>query len=192
LQQAQAQLAAFSNFVSSQGGASLLSNQTSCDSWGCYYNQRDSQWGNNTVNNSNDCGGSCTLAKIGCLITSVAMVASHNSHKDILPSDIAMSSGDNFAVGTAMLRYGISVKGVSINRSRIGSSYSSLPNTINDPLIVGISYDGGPLPDHFIVIVSGGSGNYIMNDPFVPNGKGIPLTSHYSLSSIVEVDSVSM
>lgn len=189
---AQAELAGFSNFVSAQGGASLLSNQTTCDNWGCYYNQRDNQWGTVVVNGSNDCSGPCTLASIGCLITSVAMVASHNGHKDILPSDIAVSRGDNFAVGTAMLRYGISVKGVSISRSRIGSSSGALPSTITDPIIVGISYDGGPFPDHFVVLTGGSNGNYTMNDPFTPNGSEIPFTSHYSLGSIVEVDSISM
>lgn len=192
LVQAQTELAGFSNFVSAQGGASLLSNQTSCNSWGCYYNQRDSQWGNDVVDGSNDCDGPCTLAKIGCLITSIAMVASHYGHNDILPSDIALSGGDNFAVGTAMLRYGISVKGVSISRSRIGSSSGAIPATISDPIIVGISYDGGPLPDHFVVLTGGSSGNYTMNDPFTPSGQGIPFTSHYSLGSIVEVDSVNM
>src|SRR5258708_9216966 len=50
LAQAQAQLASFSAFVNSQGGASILNNQTVCDGWGCYYNQRDSQWGNTLIN----------------------------------------------------------------------------------------------------------------------------------------------
>ena len=42
---AKAQLAGFSSFASNQGGATILSNQTVCDDWGCYYNQRDGQWG---------------------------------------------------------------------------------------------------------------------------------------------------
>lgn len=189
LTQAQAQLAAFSNFVDLQGGASILSNQTVCnDGWnGCYYNQRDSQWGNLVINGSNDCGGSCSVARVGCLITSVAMVASHKGHKEILPSSIAISSGDNFAVGTAELRFSISINGVSIQRNSI-----SLPSTITDPVIVGISYDNGPLPDHFVVLISGSNGNYKMNDPYIENGHNISFTDHYSLSSIREVDSVSM
>ena len=188
LAQAQAELAGFSNFVTAQGGASLLSNQTACDDWGCYYNQRDSQWGSVGINGQGD----FSMAGYGCLITSLAMVASHYGHKDILPSDIATSGGDNFAVGTAMLRYNIDVKGVSIGRSRIGSSSGSIPSTITDPVIVGISYDGGPLPDHFVVLMSGSNGDYTMNDPYTANGHAIAFTSHYSLGSIVEVDSVSM
>lgn len=192
LAQARAQLAGFSNFVNSQGGASLLSNQTSCNDWGCYYNQRDDKWGNTLINGSNDCSGPCSVAKVGCLITSVAMVASHKGHKDILPGTIATSSGDNFSVNTAMLKFSINVNGVSINRNRIGSSSGALPGTITDPIIVGISYDGGPLADHFVVLVSGSSGSYKMNDPFTPNGHEIPFTDHYSMGSIVEVDTVSM
>ena len=103
--QAVAELAGFSRFVTSQGGASILSNQTSCDDWGCYYNQRDSQWGNILINGQSR----YSMAGYGCLITSVAMVASHMGHREMLLSDIAVSSGSNFAVDTAMLRYTISV-----------------------------------------------------------------------------------
>ncbi|MDO9028111.1 MAG: hypothetical protein Q7U68_04530, partial [Candidatus Roizmanbacteria bacterium] len=77
LTQARAQLAGFSRFVTSRGGASILNNQTVCDDWGCYYNQRDSQWGNILINDRNDCDGPCTVTRVGCLITSVSMVVSH-------------------------------------------------------------------------------------------------------------------
>src|SRR6185312_2888217 len=59
---AQAQLASFSSFVTTQGGASLLSNQTSCDSWGCYYNQRDTQWGSLAINGQSG----YSMAEYGC------------------------------------------------------------------------------------------------------------------------------
>ncbi len=191
LAEARAQLAGFSNFVSSQGGASLLSGQTYCDGWGCYYSQRDSQWGDLVINGSNDCDGPCTIAKVGCLITSIAMVASHYGHRDILPSDIAVSGGGNFSVGTAGLRFSINVKGVSISRS--GISRSDLDSVLaSEPVIVGISYDGGPIADHFVVLKSGSGGNYTMDDPFTPNGHDIAFTSKYSLGSIVEIDRVSM
>ena len=72
LTEAKAQLAALSRFVGSQGGATILSNQTKCDSWGCYYNQRDSQWGNIGLG-----GSQYSTANYGCLVNSVSMVASH-------------------------------------------------------------------------------------------------------------------
>ena len=180
-QRALAELAGFSRFVTSQGGASILTGQTSCDGWGCYYNQRDSQWGNLLINGQNG----YSVAGYGCLITSIAMIASHMGHRDILPSDIALSSGDNFAAGTAMLRFTISVKGLTISRSG-----TSLDSSLQDgPVIVGIYAYGGT---HFVVIKSGSGGNYIMDDPYVAGGHDIPFTDHYSTGSIFEVDKISM
>ncbi|MCL5746915.1 MAG: hypothetical protein M1277_01360 [Patescibacteria group bacterium] len=182
LAQAQAQLAGFSRFVTSQGGASILGNQTTCDGWGCYYNQRDSQWGNMLINGQ----AGYTMAGYGCLITSIAMMASHMGHTDILPSDIAQSGGSNFAVDTAMLRYTITVKGVTISRNQQSALDSALQG---GPVIVGIYAYGGT---HFVVIKSGSGGNYTMDDPFIAGGHDISFTDHYSTSSIFEIDTVSM
>jgi len=91
LTQAQAQLAGFGRFVSSQGGSSILSNQTVCDDWGCYYNQRDSQWGGTSLN-----GTEYTLAGAGCLVTSMAMVYTHFGHRSVNPQSIN-SNPNNFA-----------------------------------------------------------------------------------------------
>jgi len=83
LTEANLQLAAIRRFVSGQGGASILQNQTVCNDWGCYYNQRDSQWGNIGLG-----GSKYSVAEYGCLVSSVAMVASHYG-KNIKPSVIA-------------------------------------------------------------------------------------------------------
>ncbi len=181
LAQARAQLASFSRFVTAQGGASILSNQTSCDSWGCYYNQRDSQWGSMLINGQDG----YTMAGYGCLITSIAMVLSHMGHREILPSDIAQSSSDNFSVGTAMLRFTINVKGISVQRN--GAALDSALQ--NGPVIVGIYAYGGT---HFVVLKSGSNGNYIMDDPFIEGGHDIPFADHYSTSSIFEADTISI
>jgi peptidoglycan hydrolase CwlO-like protein len=182
LSQAQAQLEGFSNFASSQGGASLLSGQTSCDSWGCYYNQRDTQWGSVALG-----GSSYSIASDGCLMTSMAMVYTHYGHRSVTPLSIN-SDPDNFAsYNRAYLLRTITADGAS--SSRVGGSIDS-ELSAGRPVIVGISYDGGPIADHFVVLVSGSNGNYIMKDPFVPNGNNISFTSHYSLGSIVEVDAI--
>ena len=181
LSQAQAELAGFGRFVSSQGGSGLLSNQTQCDGWGCYYNQRDSQWGNIGINGQGD----YSMAGYGCLITSIAMMASHYGHREILPSDIATSDGSNFSVGTAMLRFTITVKGVTISRNS-----AALDSALqNGPVIVGIYAYGGT---HFVVIKSGSGGNYTMDDPYIAGGKDISFTDHYSTGSIFEIDTISM
>jgi len=189
LSQAKAQLAGFASFAQSQGGGSL-SNQTSCDGWGCYYNQRDSQWGSFLINGSNDCNGPCNIERVGCLVTSLSMIISHLGNNGILPSDIASSNPSNFSVGTASLKKGtISVKGVNITRTTISGSLS--PDLLqNGPLIVGVY--SGPFGTHFMVIKSYTDGKYIMNDPYTEGGKDKNFTDYYSLGSVFEVDRVSM
>jgi hypothetical protein len=181
LDRAVAQLAAFQSFVGSRGGASLLSNQTKCDDWGCYYNQRDNQWGATALNHTG-----YTLADSGCLVTSVAMVATHYGKREITPASINNNS-DNFAVYfPAYLRYSISANGTTIRRE--GISYSGIDAELSAgrPVIVGIGYG----PEHFVVLISGSGGNYKMNDPFIENGKDISFSSQYSTGSITEINSV--
>ena len=185
LSDAQRQLAAFRRFVIGQGGASLLSGQTSCDDWGCYYNQRDSQWGNQLIGLSSD----STMKEYGCLVTSMAMIASHYG-KSLTPGQISASS-DPFWLNTAYMRQGQwTVNGVTMNRTRLGSSRNLIDSELeaNRPVVVGI-YSG---PDHFVVIKSKVDGEYIMNDPFIENGKDIKFTDKYPLEAISAVDRVSV
>jgi peptidoglycan hydrolase CwlO-like protein len=184
LSQAQAQLAGFGHFVSSQGGASLLSGQTVCDDWGCYYNQRDSQWGGSALNNTG-----YTIAGEGCLVTSMAMVYTHFGHRGVNPQTINSNSQNFASYYPAYLNRTITADGAT--STRIGSSIDS-ELSAGRPVIVGISYDGGPLPDHFLVLISGSNGNYKMNDPFTPNGHNVPFTDHYSVGSIREIDRISI
>lgn len=183
LTQAEAQLKSFGKFVINQGGASLLSNQTVCDDWGCYYNQRDSQWGGFALNNTG-----YTLASDGCLVTSMAMVYTHFGHRGVTPQTIN-SNPNNFAsYYPAFLSKVITADGAT--STRISSSIDDELNA-GRPVIVGISYDGGPLPDHFLVLISGSGGNYRMNDPYTPNGHNIPFSDKYSVGSIREIDKIS-
>jgi len=182
LAQAEAQLSAFSSFTS--GAASILTNQTVCDDgWsGCYYNQRDSQWGNLALNNTR-----YSIASDGCLMTSMAMVYTHYGHRSVNPISINSNPGNFAAYFPAYLKYTITADGASSNRVS-----AIIDNTLSsgDPVIVGISYDGGSIPDHFVVLISGSGGNYKMNDPFVSNGHNISFTDHYSVGSIREIDKV--
>jgi len=179
LASAQAQLAGFSRFTANFGGSSLLSGQTSCDDWGCYYNQRDTQWGGMSLN-----GTQYTIASDGCLVTSMAMVLTHYGHKSVTPISIN-SNPDNFAsYYPAYLLYTIHVDGVSAER--VGASIDSTL-TGGDPVIVGIHAYGGT---HFVVLKSGNGGNYTMRDPYIPNGKDISFNDHYSIGSIYEIDKV--
>jgi hypothetical protein len=179
---AKAQLAGFSSFASSQGGAGILSNQTVCDDWGCYYNQRDSQWGNVALNNT-----SYSIASDGCLLTSMAMMYTHYGHRGVTPLTINANPSNFASYYPAYLNRTIIADGTTSTRvsSEIDSQLSG-----GNPVIVGIRYSNGDT--HFIVLISGSNGNYTMNDPFVPNGHKINFADHYSLGSVFEIDRVSM
>lgn len=184
LSAAQRQLAAFSNFVSNQGGASILSGQTTCNDWGCYYNQRDSEWGNLGIGLSDS-----SMREYGCLVTSMAMIASHYG-KGIKPGDIA-SASEPFFGSTAYMNQGTwTAAGVTMTRTRLGSSLSHIDSELSAgrPVIVGI-YGG---PDHFLVIKGKDGDNYIMHDPYVPGGHDLKFTDKYPLSAISAVDRVSV
>ena len=179
---AEAQLANFGRFVNSQGGASLLSNQTNCDDWGCYYNQRDTQWGPIPLNNTR-----YTLASDGCLLTDVAMVFTHYGHRNVTPISIN-SNPDNFAsYEPAWLSKTVYADGASA--SRISADIDSELKA-GRPVIVGISYDGGPLPDHFVTLISGSGGTYQMHDPYLKDGHNVSFNAHYSVKSIKQIERV--
>lgn len=184
LAQAEAQLKGFGRFVANQGGSSLLSNQTSCDDWGCYYNQRDSQWGGNSLNNTG-----YTLASDGCLVTSMAMIYTHFGHRNVTPQTINSNPFNFASYYPAYLNMTIVADGTTSTRV-----YSAIDSELSNgrPVVVGISYDGGPNPDHFLVLISGSNGDYKMNDPYTPNGHNIPFTDHYSVGSIRTINKVNM
>lgn len=176
LSEAKAQLSALSRFVAGQGGASILSNQTKCDSWGCYYNQRDSQWGNIGLG-----GSSYSVAEYGCLVTSVSMVASHYG-KNIKPIDIAVNSSA-FVPGTGYLYHSFNVNGLTVTLTTASKNLLDSELSAGRPVIAGL-YSG---PDHFIVITKKEGDTYFMNDPFLENGGNRPLTDKYSLGNISSI-----
>jgi peptidoglycan hydrolase CwlO-like protein len=182
LQEARAQLQAIQNFVTNLGGASILNNQTVCNDWGCYYNQRDSQWANHTIGSSGE-----SIANVGCLVTSVAMLLTHYGKK-VTPADVA-STLDAFVPGYAYMYFRPwSVNGATVYRTSMGAYTGNIDGQLSggNPVIVGI----GSGPAHFIVLKSGTNGNYVMNDPFLENGHDVSFSSKYSIGSITEVDRV--
>jgi len=183
LSQAIAQRNAFLGFVNSHGGASILNNQTvQQDGWGYYYNQRDSQWGNSFMGSSH-----LTMADYGCLVTSVAMMATHEG-KNLKPSDIANTPSAFFSpdADTALLYWQFSVNGINVNLTSFPVSQID-QKLSNGPVIVGL-YSG---PDHYVVLKSGSGGNYVMNDPFLENGGDKNFGDKYSVSNITLAFTVS-
>jgi len=176
---AQAQLTSFSSFAQNAGGSGLLSDQTNCDAWGCYYNQRDSAWGNDPLN-----GTEYRIASDGCLLTSMAMVMTHYGFSDVTPATINANPNNFAPYYPAYLLDTITVDGTSATRTK-----TTIDATLatGNPVIVGIYAYGGT---HFVVLVSGSNGNYLMRDPYIANGDDINFTDHYSLKSIYEIDKV--
>ena len=180
LAQAKSQLAALRRFVTSQGGATILTGQTKCNAWGCYYNQRDAQWGNIGL------GGSLySAAEYGCLVSSVAMVATHYG-KTVNPGDIAVNSSA-FVPGTGYLYHSFSVNGISVSITSVSKTQLDSQLASGKPVIAGL-FSG---PDHFIVILRKEGDNYIMNDPFLENGSERHLTDKYNVGDITTLRLVS-
>jgi peptidoglycan hydrolase CwlO-like protein len=191
-QEAQNRVAQLANYSASRGGSSLLSGTTKCDDWGCYYNQRDSSWGNQLIGNSN-----MTMASVGCLVTSAAMIASHYG-KNLTPRDVAASAAP-FEYDTADMRFSWleSVNGAKVTRSPQGCSGSSCLSIIdselsaNRPVIARITA-ANVAGTHFIVITKKEGDNYIMKDPYEADGNNVPFTSKHSISALSRVDRVSV
>ncbi len=181
LTQANALVAAMRGFTT---GATPLNNQTHCDGWGCYYSQRDSQWFSKTIGGSNE-----ILGRVGCLITSTAMVVSHYG-KNLTPADIAGSS-DPFFLSTAFMNAGSwTVNGVTVNRQQ-GMSKDSVNDELNAgrPVIAGLNTGYGT---HFIVLKSKNGDSYIMDDPYMENGYDKNFTDTYNTSQIFRFDKVTV
>jgi peptidoglycan hydrolase CwlO-like protein len=178
---AQAQVASFSAFAQNAGGSKLLGNQTTCDAWGCYYNQRDTAWGNDSLN-----GTQYKLASDGCLVTAMAMVMTHYGYKDVTPVTINSNPANFAAYYPAYLLITINVDGASATRKA-----AAIDATLatGNPVIVGINAYGGT---HYVVLVSGSRGNYIMKDPYIANGNNVSFTANYSLRSIFGISKVTV
>jgi len=176
---AKAELASYSAFTTNAGGSKLLANQTSCDSWGCYYSQRDTLWGNVPLSGANS-----RLASEGCLVTTMAMVLTHYGHRDVTPVTVNANPG-NFSPFGGLLLFTINVDGATATRYKIATIDATLAT--GNPVVIGIHAYGGT---HFVVFTSGSRGNYLMRDPYVANGKDISFTAHYPLSAIFGISKV--
>jgi peptidoglycan hydrolase CwlO-like protein len=179
LDAAEAQLQSFSAFVQNAGGSKLLSSQTVCDNWGCYYNQRDTAWGSDPLDGTN-----FTLASDGCLVTSMAMVMTHYGYRGVTPVTINADPANFAAYYPASLLTTINVAGVTATRK---STYIDTTLATGNPVIIGLNAYGGT---HFVVFVSGSKGNYLMRDPYIMNGNDISFADHYSMRDIFSVSRV--
>jgi len=174
LNEAQRQLASLKSFSSSAGGSSCIAPNQPGGSDGNFYSQRDGRWCSQIINNSSD--STDTIGRIGCAISSYAMVMK-KKNSDILPSAIAADPG-NFDVYSRVLLNKIKAnyhKGYS--SSVIDSELSS-----GRYIIAELSAFGGT---HFVVIINGSNGNYKIHDPWY--GPDQNLNDHYSTGLIISL-----
>jgi peptidoglycan hydrolase CwlO-like protein len=183
LADAKAELASFAAFVANAGGAGILGQETVCDSWGCYYNQRDADWGDMFLSGTKD-----RLAAAGCLVTSMAMVMTHYGYRNVTPVVINSDPSNFSAVGGLLLKT-VSAGGVSATRTNESVSTKTIDAILakGTPVIVGLHAYGGT---HFVVLVKDTGSDYLMRDPYIQNGKDISFLAHYSFKNIYEVNRV--
>jgi len=167
LTQAQAQLAGFRSFIQTSGASSTIAaNGLGVGSDGSYYSQRDIRWANQAIGYSSE-----NVLNVGCLLTSVAMVAKKNGD-NVTPGDLA-SDASRFYGFTAYMS--LPWKGVA------GKSYYGGVNIDNELgsgnyVIVGVGgcASGG---SHFVVLIKKEGSEYIMHDPIY--GPDLKFSSHY-------------
>jgi len=167
LSQAQAQLAGFKSFVSTAGAGVISANQFGSGSDGAYYSQRDERWASKTIGYSSE-----NILNVGCLLTSVAMIAKHNGD-NVDPGNIA-SDPSRFYGNTAYMSLpwkGVAGKsyygGINIDQELANGNY----------VIVGVGSCGSG-GSHFVVLTKKDGEDYIMNDPIY--GPDLKFSSHYS------------
>ncbi len=166
---AQAQLAGFKSFVSSAGAGIISANQFGTGSDGAYYSQRDERWANQTIGYSSE-----NILNVGCLLTSVSMVAKHYGD-NVTPGNIASDQSRFYEYTAYMSLPWKSVAG----RSYHGGVDVDQELANGNYVIVGVggcSYGGS----HFIVLTKKDGDDYIMNDPIY--GPDLKLSTHYSKS----------
>lgn len=167
LAQAQAQLSGFKSFVSNTGAGIISANQFGSGSDGSYYSQRDARWANQTIGYSNE-----NILTVGCLLTSVSMVAKHYGD-NVTPSNIASDQSRFYGYTAYMSLPWKSVagrsyySGVNIDQELANGNY----------VIVGVGgcASGG---SHFVVLTKKDGDDYIMHDPIY--GPDLKFSSHYS------------
>lgn len=172
LSQARLQLTSFKSFVQTSGGDSIIAaNSFGNGSDGAYYSQRDARWANQAIGYSSE-----SILKVGCLLTSISMVAKKNG-QNITPSDFA-ADPSRFWANTAWMRYpwpGITGKSMV----SVGNIDEELNN--GNYVIVGIAYSscaGKSGGDHYVVLTKKDGNDYIMHDPI--HGPDIKFSSRYS------------
>ncbi len=116
----------------------------------------------------------------------MAMVMTHYGYRDVTPVTINSNPANFAAYYPAYLLTTINVDGVTATRKT-----AAIDATLatGNPVIIGLNAYGGT---HFVVLVSGSKGNYIMRDPYIANGDDISFAANYSMRDIFGITKITI
>lgn len=182
IEEINAQIAAFKNFVQLTGLSTVGADSLGTGDGGWYLSQRDERWAGSYMGASNE-----TVLDVGCFITSIAMVFRSKgvayTPLNIANNPVYFSGGPDSACfptsyGTAYACVpstfnGSWPNGLSYHNISIGEIESYVNS--GNPVIAGVN--GG---SHYVVIKAVVDGDYLINDPLY--GPDQYLSQRYSLS----------
>jgi peptidase C39-like protein len=143
------------------------------DSWGAYYNQRDSRWGAQRVG-----GGTESILEIGCLLTDLAMVYTHFGFSNVTPATVA-AHASWFGAGGSIYNSALNIPGhTTIMNWRPTWSWIRTYLSAGYPVIVGMDLPTGGT--HFITLTGlDGPSDYWTNDPWEQNAHHVTFSGDW-------------
>lgn len=150
----------------------ILEPQPIHDSWGTYFNQRDSRWA------SVDVGGTFPVWKIGCLVSDLAMVYSHFGFGGVTPATIA-AHGGWFDGSGAMFNSALDVPGHrAVMVKNPSAAWIRGQVSAGRPVIVGMNLPSGGT--HFVTLTGvNGPSDFWVNDPWEQNAMHVTFSGDW-------------
>jgi len=150
----------------------ILDPQPSGDSWGAYFNQRDTRWALAQV------GGTFPMWKIGCLVSDVAMVYAHFGFGSVSPAWVAAHAGW-FDGSGSMFNSALNIPGHKTTIVRDPSAaWIQGQLAAGRPVIVGMNLPSGGT--HFVTLTGlNGASDYWVNDPWEQHAMHVPFSGDW-------------
>lgn len=143
------------------------------DTWGAYFNQRDSRWGRRQVG-----PGTETVWQIGCLLTDLAMVYTHFGYRDVTPATVA-AHASWFGPSGNIYNSALNIPGhTTVMNWNPSWTWISAQVSAGHPVIVGMNLPTGGT--HFVTLTGlDGSGDYWTNDPWEQNAHRVTFSGDW-------------
>lgn len=178
MEDARSEADSFRRFAADAGGSSCLGSSPGEGSNGWFFSQRDPRWCKQYVG-----GSSMTVGEVGCYLTSVAMIHKRNG---VSTSPAIFAANRNYFFSSTALMLTPPAPAGHTYRRYDYFNMSTIDNELaaDRPVIVHVKTNNG-YGGHFIVLVSGSSGNYTIHDPWY--GADLSFSDRYRTSQIDSV-----